>query len=165
MGKKVHHNYCELESNKKYACPWEKLNRIQMESNISCAEHLYTKLELSGLTVEQVLALKDEKEFLSLLNEKRLENLAKGEHLHWNALYFSNGWNTWLLEDIEAPVEKNKDNIRKLHSCLVSWDNINLVNAFFSQKLSSPVNYYESDFDTVRSIFRNLTSFNKRENS
>jgi hypothetical protein len=162
LGKMVHKNYCEFESNKKYSCSWDKLDKIKMESNISCAEHIFTKLALIGLTVEQVLALKDENDFLRVLTEKRLLNLAKGEHSHWNALYFANGWNTWELEDTGETIEQNKDSTRKLHACLVSWNDIEKVNNYFSQKLHSSINYYESDYKTVTSIYRNLKSFEKK---
>lgn len=69
-------------------------------TNLSAAVHIYTKLKLAGLTVADVNKLEIKKDFEKLLGPERMACLAEGEHLHWNATLFTNGWETWNLSEI-----------------------------------------------------------------
>jgi hypothetical protein len=126
---------------------WEELSLIKQLSNISATNHIFTKLVLAGLTVEYVKKFNSAKEFENFLGPKRMEHLAKAEHLRWNALHFANGWNTWLLDEIPSDSNINKDEERKLHACLVSWESLAPVIGRFNE------DYYAYDYENVVNIF------------
>jgi len=146
MAKKIHAYY----QSKKKGCSsrrWDEVSGTERLSNISAAEHIHAKLALAGLTVREVGGFKTREDFARYLGPERLENLAKGEHLRWNALYFTNGWSTWSLNDIPGESTSNKDQDRKLHACLVDWDDLSRVKERFDE------DYYQYDYENVLSIF------------
>lgn len=144
LAKKIHHYYDEKkEENKK--TDWKYLTSMKKISNISAAFHIAVKLKMMGMSVEDVEKFSNEFEFLSVLGAERLENLAKGEHLHWNATLFSNEWDVWKL--IPADRLSNKDDKRKLHACLVSWEELEKV----EQRFGEP--YREYDRDCVKKVY------------
>lgn len=110
---------------------WEQLPEIRKISNLSAALHLVTKLKLAGLLPETIKKLKNKTRFIGLLGEERLENLAKGEHLHWNATLFTHGWDTWTA--IPGDSSGNKDEKRKLHACLVDWEELQRIENKFGE--------------------------------
>ncbi len=110
---------------------WEQLPEIRKISNLSAALHLVTKLKLAGLLPETIKKLKNKNRFIGLLGEERLENLAKGEHLHWNATLFTHGWDTWTA--IPGDSSGNKDEKRKLHACLVDWEELQRIENKFGE--------------------------------
>jgi hypothetical protein len=118
QAKAIHHFYNQL---KPFAqrIPWEQLSYMKKVSNIAAAESLETKLKLMGKTREEIIEM-SEIEFQLFLQENpdRLLNLAKSEHLRWNATYFNRGWKTWRLLEIprNAPYQNEKQH---LHACLV----------------------------------------------
>jgi hypothetical protein len=115
---------------------WYQLRSMDKLSNISQVMHLQTKLYLLGLKEEDIKKkYPDSETFNKSLSEDVKLNLAKTEHLRWNANYFVQGWQVWDMKDIPEEVKKagrpNKDFTRELHACLVSWDNLaNLVPIF-----------------------------------
>lgn len=123
---------------------WHELSKMKQISNISAMEHQQTKLILMGFTEDDIIKFKNEEEFLNKLGKNRLENLTKTEHLRWNANYFVNGWDTWILEDIEGSTTSNE--VKKTHACLVDWDALDLV-----EKRFYPLKKY--DEITVKKIY------------
>ena len=130
--KKIHEHYnkdkAEIDKEK-----WQELSMIKKMTNLSAAVHIYTKLKLAGLTVADVNKLEIKKDFEKLLGPERMACLAEGEHLHWNATLFTNGWETWNLSEINDDQSCNKDEIRKKHACLVSWDELEKVSKYFRE--------------------------------
>ena len=124
---------------------WNDLSPMQRITNMSAAMHIATKLKLAGLTVEEVKRMPSEAAFWQALGTTRQENLAQGEHLHWNATLFANEWDTWTPVPVEAT--ENKDNQRKLHACLVGWDDLEWVEQRFG------TSFREYDRDSVRKIY------------
>ena len=99
---------------------------------------------VAGLTVEEVKRMPSEAAFWQALGTTRQENLAQGEHLHWNATLFANEWDTWH----PAPGSpSNKDEQRKLHACLVDWDELEAVEKQFDEP------YRQYDYDSIRNIY------------
>lgn len=129
---------------------WDDLSVMKKITNVSAAMHIYTKLRLAGLTVEEVRAMPTPEAYWNALGTTRQENLAKGEHLHWNATLFANEWDTWNPVPIEAVA--NKDDRRKLHACLVDWDDLERV----EKRFNTP--YREYDRDSVRRIYELIRS-------
>jgi hypothetical protein len=126
---------------------WSELSVIKQVSNSSTANHIYTKLSLAGLTIDDIKQFATTEDFVNFLGPERMENLAKGEHLRWNALLFTNGWNTWDLSEIPGDGTANKDEVRKLHACLVAWEDLFRVSERFHE------DYYAYDRENVSNIF------------
>lgn len=124
---------------------WEQLPEIRKASNLSAALHVVTKLKLAGISPEKIKKLGSKDEFLDLLGEERQENLAKGEHLHWNATLFAQGWDTWTA--IPGDASDNKNEGRKLHACLVDWEELPRIEARFDEP------YREYDRIFVENIY------------
>jgi hypothetical protein len=104
--------------------PWESLSGMQKESNIAAAESLYSKLKLIDKTINKVKKM-SEAEFQLFLQEnpERLLNLAKAEHLRWQAVYFTRGWKTWQWSRV--PKKWPHEDEKKLrNACLVDWETL-----------------------------------------
>jgi hypothetical protein len=145
--KKIHEYYNSKKEEGTKRQSWHELSVIKRLSNISAAYHIYTKLTLAGITVDDVKKFETTKDFINYLGVERFENLAKEEHLRWNALHFANGWNTWDLNEIPRHAASNKDEVRKLHACLVSWEDLMSVKERFQE------DYYAYDYENVSNIF------------
>jgi len=127
---------------------WFELDEFTKESNRSAAMNIRTKLRLLGLDMAE--AGKCDREPVRLeeyLQGTRLENLAKQEHLRWNAFHFASGWTTWDLSET-AGAKKAKDLANKRHACLVPWEKLAEVTKRFNQVPS----FEELDFMQVRNI-------------
>ncbi|NVN93831.1 MAG: hypothetical protein HXX18_00970 [Bacteroidetes bacterium] len=141
------HTYYNAQSDPLKRQSWDQLSRIKQLSNISVAEHIHTKLALAGLTIADVKQIGNKEQFILKIGEERLLNIAKGEHLRWNAHLFANGWVEYKLNEIPDKATSNKNEIKKLHACLVSWDQLSKVNKRFNE------DYYKYDRENVTNIF------------
>jgi hypothetical protein len=144
--KKVH-DYYNAKTLPGKKMEWDKLSRMKQLSNISVAEHIHTKLKLAGLTVQSVKEFHSKDDFITHIGKTRLENLAIGEHLRWNANLFVNGWNTLKLEELPIDSIYNKIENKRLHACLVDWETLSLVNKHFKE------DFYVYDRENVTSIY------------
>ncbi len=107
---------------------WEEISLFEKQSNRALALHFQSKLNSVGLSYE-----KGSKTTIyeNLLKDNVIfDQLSKGEHMRWNAYHFVNGWRT--MTDIQGK-EKNKDEVLKLHSCLVEWDELDHVSSVFNK--------------------------------
>ncbi len=147
MAVRIHDYYNTMKPPEKQR-GWEQLTRMEQASNVSAADHIYTKLTMTKLRPADIRQLESQVTYESMLGEERIENLARGEHLHWNAMLFSHGWARWNLSDIPAGSKSNKDNIRKLHACLVDWDELAAVEERFRE------DYYKYDYDIIQNIYK-----------
>lgn len=116
-----------------YGKPWSQLSLFEKNSNRALALHIQSKLHTIGLEYRKgpVTGLYEK----CLSDQKFLEILARGEHLRWNAFHYMNGWQSFA-----GYPDANKDREKKLHACLVSWDELKWVD----QK-------YHSDFQKTDS--------------
>lgn len=162
LAKSVHAAYDKevFESKRK---AWEQLSNFTQESNISVVEHSLTKLILAGLysaegddtndengdkrekitttalrnkLLERLCSFTSYDQFQATIGSEAIKNIAITEHLRWNAFHFINGWVRWELSDIPTG-SRNKDELRKLHACLVSWDELDAVMARFGEDYKS----------------------------
>ncbi|HRZ42126.1 MAG TPA: hypothetical protein P5228_05425 [Bacteroidales bacterium] len=146
MAVQIHAYYNSLKPAEKHRT-WDELTRMERAGNISAAGHIRVKLALAGLQPQDILQLENTDAFEAFLGKERMENLARGEHLHWNAMLFSHGWERWNLSEIPADASSNKDNLRRLHACLVDWDELAAVGERFNE------NYYQYDYENIHNIF------------
>jgi hypothetical protein len=136
--KKANLHYIEMYGEKNIDSDeiWYDLRSMDKLSNISQVMHLQTKLYLIGLNEKDIKKkYANAKSFSnSLTNEVKL-NLAKTEHLRWNANYFVQGWQVWDIKDIPTDIKKagkpNKDFMRELHVCLVDWEDLSKLKPIF----------------------------------
>lgn len=127
---------------------WFALDEFTRESNRSAAMNIRTKLRLLGLDMAEAgESSKQPVRLEDYLQGTRLENLAKQEHLRWNAFHFASGWTTWELSETGS-AKKAKDAANKRHACLVSWERLGDVTRRFNQVPS----FEELDFMQVRNI-------------
>lgn len=147
MAKKIHEYYNSKKAVLKRKS-WYELSKTEQATNISEAEHIYINLSLAGLKIEDIKKFDNTELFENYLGKEKMENLAKGEHLHWNSVMFTNGWDKWNLDEIPVNSKTNKDEIRKLHACMVNWDELSLVGERFGE------NYYQYDYETISDIFK-----------
>lgn len=143
--KKIHEYYNKKQPKEKQVA-WKDLSHRKVITNISASLHLETKLKLAGLSPEDLKKYPCEAEFENELGKERLENLAKGEHLHWNATLFTNEWDTLPLSDATGNMQF--DEKRKLHACLVDWDALEAVEKRFGCPFRS------FDYDTVKGMYQ-----------
>jgi len=148
--KKIHDSYNENAPKEKIVT-WEALDGFTRASNISVVEHKQTKLLLCDLTDDKVKKLESYEKLEEYLGTERKTNLGRLEHLRWNAFHFSNGWSTWNLKDIPPTQTKSKDPDKKLHACLVSWDDLDAVSKRFNNE---PFKSY--DLKCMKVIFENV---------
>lgn len=53
--------------------PWQALSPIKKMTNISAASHIYTKLQLAGLTPQDFAQWSTEEEYVKALGNERFE--------------------------------------------------------------------------------------------
>lgn len=140
------HDYYNINKDISRQVSWQDLSNIKKVTNISAAIHLQTKLKMMGLKKEDIRQNKCENDFLAQLGKERLDNLAEGEHLHWNATLFTNEWDTWKSDARDHLT--NKDERRKLHACLVDWEQLKEVEKIFDEP------YRNYDYDSIRKIWK-----------
>lgn len=133
---------------------WSGLDSFTKESNRSAASNIATKLRLLGLEMKEKTDdnKKDTSRRLPVnladyLTGEKLDNLAKQEHLRWNAFHFASGWVTWPLSQT-SQAKKAKDLAKKRHACLVSWDDLVDVTERFNQVPT----YQQLDYEQVKNI-------------
>jgi hypothetical protein len=101
------------------------------------------------------MGLKNHK-YIKKLSKEDIEQLAKIEHKRWCAFHILNGWKpmsidelknrTKGLKDREVKRKKRKDEVKKLHACLVSWEELDKVSEILEY------NYKSHDIETIMRI-------------
>ena len=130
QAKAVHHFYNQL---KPFAqrIPWENLSEMKKQVNVAAARSILTKLKLLGKTPDELKQMSELEYQLFLQQDPdKLLNIAKSEHLRWNATYITCGWKTWQLHEIPEGAP-HQDETQKLHACLVDWDSLNEIEKRF----------------------------------
>lgn len=100
---------------------WKSASLYEKRSSRALALHISWKLQCAGISPFDGDAAESFQNALAK-NPALLENLSVGEHLRWNASLFSDGWRTASFEDL--PSGHSKDSIRKLHVCLIPWEDL-----------------------------------------
>ena len=86
-----------------------------------------------------------EHDYTLRLTEDEIVTLGKVEHIRWNAFHILNGW-----KKREIPTDTDemipKDKIRKLHPCIVSWEELDAVSRNHNH------DYKSDDIETIMRI-------------
>lgn len=122
---------------------WKQASLYEKMSSRALAIHIPWKLKCAGF--QKVPGKPDNTYDEELVNNPELmENLSIGEHLRWNAYLFAEGWKMAAPE--ELPSNRNKDKKRKLHACLVSWEELVTVGTHYN------VDYQHLDRHFIKSL-------------
>ncbi len=174
---KNHYQYEELHNavTEGWAKPWEQLDMFLKDSNRYLMEHneikkfLISKLidkrenintfediqnsieakyfNYDGMNINWKEMELENHDYALKLSEEEIVQLAKVEHIRWNAFHILNGWKK--LDIPEGTKNKiKKDPVRKLHPCLVSWDELDKVSKNHDH------NYKSDDIQTIMRIPR-----------
>ena len=141
---------------------WEELTWFIQESNRATADFINTLLALSN--PDKI----DSKQFKKdVIDRKRLtyndeleENLAKTEHLRWNAFYVAMGWKPIDIEEMRIKFPDTKTNgfrkneLAKLHICLAAWDKLDIISKTFCSiaQINKDFNFKDNDRDFIKNI-------------
>lgn len=83
--------------------------------------------------------------YTSKLTEEEIVQLGKVEHTRWNAFHILNGWKKLAIpSDAKEQIAKNK--IKKLHPCIVSWEELDSVSKNHNH------DYKSDDIETIMRI-------------
>lgn len=150
---------------------WHELSDFERYSNISTTLHAIAKLKMTDLVTEHAeslptadvaslridtfsgkcvywsMPISSSSDFLEKLGRERVDNLAKTEHLRWNASLFANGWDT--LQPNGSKSHKSPDTRR--HACLVDWDEIKRIEDIYG------IQFRQKDYDTIGNIWALLS--------
>lgn len=109
---------------------------IEQQSNKYFGLNIPTKLTLLGLEMCAINAVgvMTTADFKLYVGD-RIEDLARQEHARWNGFHFANGYKTWDLNDIPDGYAKTKCEEKKLHACLVTYDELDAVSDRFAEKV------------------------------
>lgn len=112
---------------------WKKLSYFKQESNRAVADHIKTKLKFIGLKFKKskivfdTLYLKNQQLYKDLVDKNMEILLAKNEHQRWNTFHYLNGFQkTNLITKQEKNELKKIHELKKLHMCLVSFEEFKL---------------------------------------
>lgn len=155
LAKGINDTYNKYNPN--YSKHWNDLTPFLKDSNRYNALHIFSKLHLVGLNACKKInvpcaayVIETKEELLTYLGEIRIKRLSQIEHLRWNAFHFTHGWDLLPLE--KAIEWKDKEN--KLHTCLVSWEELEGVSNKFG------IDYKMKDQEQVEHIVDYLKSIN-----
>ncbi|MFI3240629.1 MAG: hypothetical protein R3Y22_08595 [Bacteroidales bacterium] len=148
----VSHNYYNAKKRPEKRQEWRTLSSHKQQSNISASLHIPTKLALMGLTAEELQQFAANEKYLDFLrsNKERYDNLARTEHLRWNAFHYVRGWQQWELSNENCAGKPTGDEIRKLHICLVEWDALGALDTHQGQEVGT---YQGYDYDNSDNIW------------
>jgi len=172
MAKAVNNVYKEMYG----GFPWHELDWFTQESNRASADFIPAMLKLSGIGEKEAV----EKNTLTT-DAALAETLAKTEHLRWNAFHATMGYRPISIEGMRQRFEnytgeKNtrahidycrRDVPRKLHSCLVTWDELDKVGDCYKElaRLAGNSKEQKRDFkENDRDNIRNIPTFIREAN-
>lgn len=154
--------YCSPDVNTDEREPisyWVEAGYMDKMSSRASAEFNKSFCKMIGYTEEDVLNL----EKLDLSAEQ-IENLAKTEHLRWNAFHWAYGyrpmpnevWNERCNQYKKEVAEKGssrlkipKDDVNRLHACLIPWDELDELTDKYNAVTGKNIDYKQMDRNNV----------------
>ncbi len=112
------------------------------------------------------------KEFGPEISKAKLENMAKTEHLRWNAFHYTMEYRCMSRVTWEARAEEyrkqervgtvkkiriSKDAVNRQHACLVSWDELDELSERENAVTGKQIDYKQMDRDNVNVILKLMT--------
>ncbi len=95
-------------------------------------------------------------DYATKLSVEEIGQLGKVEHNRWNAFHILNGWKLMSMDELKNRTKdykghdkkdgKQKDKVKKLHSCIVSWEELDKVSEVMEH------DYKSDDIETFMRI-------------
>lgn len=140
---------------------WRSCTPFSRESCRAAADFMKAYCRITGIDEEDAAAGNWQPE------GEILENLARTEHLRWNAFHRSMGWKTMpeaefmeraaiYRRQIEngnpSPIRIAKNDEEKHHACLVSWEELTTLSERENAVTGKNVDYQQYDRDNVLAV-------------
>lgn len=137
---------------------WAGCDYFSRLSSRASADFIPALLRASGKTAEQVLSGDWD------LTEAQLENLSRTEHLRWCAFHYAMGFDAMDRETFLARCRERKaqldregrselrpgrDMLRRLHACLIPWEELDGLSAAENAVTGGKVDYKAMDRNNV----------------
>lgn len=135
---------------------WKLAGYMDRMSCRASADFALSFMKMAGCTEEDVL----QKGAWGRLTEVQMENLARTEHLRWCAFHYSMGYQRMPKEIFErrsqayleekqkngiSKIRIQKDVSRRLHTCLVDWDELDEKSAEYRDITGDSAKDYKKD--------------------
>lgn len=147
MAKITHNIYNETQKN---PINWNDLDVFTKDSNRMQIEHLCVKLKAINKFLDKQYK-NNTKNIIDNLTNEQIEKLAITEKKRWNAFHLLNGW-----KKLDTNIAK-KQRDKKLHECLVSWDELDSVSKIFGN------NYKKYDIQAILEINSLVLKYKKEK--
>lgn len=160
----INHEYHRSENNS-VEKDWQRCDYFSRLSCRASADFLDAMIHISGLNKEDLIRDGWPKD------PALLENLARTEHLRWCAFHYAFGYRTMDLETFAKRGERYRDEVaakgrselrigkdthRRLHACLVPWEDLEYLGTLEAQFTGTEKDYQQLDLDNVLLIPRLL---------
>ncbi|MDO4804478.1 MAG: hypothetical protein Q4A32_06645 [Lachnospiraceae bacterium] len=157
--KAVNASYNGLESSTEEL--WRACAPFSRESCRAAADFMRAYCRISGISESEAAAGAWD------ISGELLENLAKTEHLRWNAFHWSMGWKTMTDEEFRerakiylrqkengntALIRIAKNDAERHHACLVSWEELMSLSDRENAVTGKNVDYQQYDRDNVLAV-------------
>lgn len=135
---------------------WVNASYVDKMSSRASADFCTSYLRIIGKTEKEIL----EADSLGV-SEEQLENLAKTEHLRWCASFYAMGYRLMPREDFDrlaalykedSSVKIQKDDNKKLHTCLVPWEDLDRLSEEYSKITGKQKDYKQDDRNNVLAL-------------
>ncbi|MCR5577554.1 MAG: hypothetical protein K6F56_11140 [Oscillospiraceae bacterium] len=151
---------------------WVACDSFGKMSSRASADFAPAFIRASGSSREDLIAGKWEP------SGEMLRNLGETEHLRWNAFHFSMGYRPMSREEFEANAETwarckaegvpcsikiAKNGEKRLHACLVSWEELDELSARENELTQRNVDYKQMDINNVLTLPKLLQAEEKRK--
>lgn len=123
-------------------------------SSMACALHIPVKLHQCGIDISSIKDITDGQlqQIAEKLSDKNIiEKLARNEHERWNAFMRSEGWRKLDIETMRKR-KLHQDKKAHMHSCIVSWDELNIVQKEYNKLSLAEKDFKEYDYLIISSI-------------
>ncbi len=148
---------------------WRTCTPFSRESCRAAADFIPAYCRMAGISPEDAAAGRWD------LSADLLENMARTEHLRWNAFHRSMGWRVMSDEEFDRRAalylaQKNgrptiriaKNDAEKHHACLVSWEELAVLSDKENAVTGGTVDYQQYDRNNILAVPSLLSAIEKR---
>ncbi len=150
----IHLFYSEQYEDYQTACRKFYSSSYNRRSSMASALHIPVKLHQCGIDISSINDLTEEQlqQIEKILSDQTIKDrLAINEHERWNAYMRCEGWRKADIETMTI-LKKQKDNDTHIHACLVSWDELKIVQEEYDKLGLGKNDFKENDYQLVSSI-------------
>ena len=148
---------------------WRTCTPFSRESCRAAADFIPAYCKMAGISPEDAAAGHWD------LSAELLENMARTEHLRWNAFHRSMGWRVMSDEEFDRraalylaqksgrpTIRIAKNDAEKHHACLVSWEELAVLSDKENAVTGGTVDYQQYDRNNILAVPSLLSAIEKR---